>query len=984
MKKATDASPNRVLKHERELRCWSQLEVADRIGTTAFNVSRWERGITFPSSYFRQQLCLIFEKSPQELGFLAGEEKNASERLVAQNIGEEPYPAAPVFEGKPGEEFIEQGSPSGALASPAGAALSAHETVPVIWNVPYRRNPFFTGRAEILQNLQEALNTDGMAVAQAIAISGLGGIGKTQIALEYAYHHRHEYQAVLWARADTRELLITDFADIAALLALPESNEQDQSRAVAAVKRWLSRQTGWLLVLDNADDLDMISDFIPESLGGHLLLTTRAQSTGQIAQRLPVETLSLEEGMLFLLRRAKLFTGTALLPDVSYVYQAKARAITEIMGGLPLALDQAAAYIEETGCGLTGYVERYQQRSLTLLRRRGGLRPGHPESIVATWSLSFEKIEQAHPAAAELLRLCAFLQPDGIAEELLAKGAGELTPSLQLLATDPFEMDAAIETLTTFSLLRRDPETHMLALHRLVQVVLREQMNEETRRVWEERAVQLVEQAFPAVSFTTWQGCQQCLPHALVCVEFIEQQHMTLPAALSLLNKTGSYLRERAQYSEAERLLTNALALSEETAEMNTPMLAECLSNLGVLAHDQGKYVRSEALLQRALLIYEQVWGPEHSAVAQCLSNQAENYRVQARHSQMEELVKRALAIREKALGAEHPTVAQSLNQLAMLYHGQNKYSLAEPLYRRALAIRQQALGPEHIDVAENLNNLASLYDSLGKYAQAEPLYQQSLAFCEKNLGAQHMYTAISLYNLAEVYRYQGKYTQAEQLHQRALDIRKQTLGLDHPHIAKSLNLLAEIYLTRQLYSRSEELALRALEIWEKSVGQEHHYMAIGLDTLARLRCAQGCLAEAEPLATQALTMFQKIWGNDSHVAGSLNTLAEIFYAQKAYAQMEVLLQQALQIHEQVLGTDHPATARSLYNLAVLAAAQNHDTQAAGYFARTLSIRRQALLPEHPDRVAAEQQYARLLYKIEGKTSLLMAEKSIETAHSSA
>lgn len=972
MKKANDASPNRALKHERLLHCWSQLEVADRIGTTAFNVSRWERGITFPSSYFRQQLCSIFEKSPQELGFL--QEDDAESEEVQTQVSTSAASSA--------DEPEDQDAATLAVVSSTDAVPATSEAMPIFWNVPYRHNPFFTGREETLQALHAAFNADDQAITrQALALSGLGGLGKTQTALAYAYRYRHTYQAVLWVRADTRELLITDFADVAALLGLPEKDDQDQSRAVAAVKRWLSRQTGWLLVLDNADDLEMVSDFIPEVIGGHLLLTTRAQSTGHIAQRIPLEKLSMEDGVWFLLRRAKLLTSTVPLDTAEYDSWVKAKAIAEIMDGLPLALDQAAAYIEETGCGLAGYVERYQKRRIALLRRRGGLRPDHPESLVATWSLAFDKIEQAHPSVAELLRLCAFLHPDAITEDLI-EGAQELTPDLHLLATDPFELDAAVSMLSTFSLLHRDPEQHILVLHRLVQTVVREQMSEETQRLWAERAIQVVDRAFPAVSFATWQDCQYCLPHALTCAEFIEQWHLTHPAALSMLNKAGSYLRERTQYGEAERLLTNALTLCEEAAPVNEQMLAEILNSLGMLAHDQGKYVRAEALLQRALTTYQHVWGAEHLAIAQCLSNLADNYRVQAKPSQMEALVRQALAIREKALGDEHPDVANSLHQLATLYHGQGKYRQAEPLYQRALKIRQQTLGPEHIDVAENLNNLASLYDSQGKYSQAEPLYQQALAFCEKNLGAYHMYTAVSLANLAEIYRAQGEYGQAEQLHRRALEIREQTLGAEHPHTAKSLNWLAEIYLTQHKYTECAELALQALTNWEKALGPEHNSVAIGLDTLARLRRAQGDLVEAEVLATRALAIFQKLWGNDSRVAASLNTLAEILYEQKRYDQAAELLQQALHIQEQTLGMEHPQVARSLYNLALLAVTPQDDYQdAADYCARALAIRQQALLPHHPDLSAVTQKYTEILQHINHTSGPFPLADMSEDAH---
>lgn len=967
MKKATDASPNQALKHERTLRCWSQLEVADRIGTTAFNVSRWERGITFPGSYFRQQLCLLFEKSPQELGFLkAAEQKELRQGSDPDPIGQLQVSPSAV------EESREPGPEQERLPDSSEKTVQAsNETLPLIWNVPYRRNPFFTGRAETLHALHAALHTGDLTVRQAVAISGLGGIGKTQVALEYVYRYSHTYQAVFWARADARELLVTDFAHMATLLALPEHSDQDQGRAVAAVKRWLSRSGNWLLILDNADDLAMIAPFLPEILGGHLLLTTRTRSTGQIAQPMAMQTLDMEEGMLLLLRRAKLLAGAEPLDHSPAAQRFRARTIAEIMGGLPLALDQAAAYIEETGCGLNGYIQRYQQRSLALLLRRGNVSPDHPESLAATWSLSFEKIALKHPPAIELLQVCAFLQPDAIPEEMLTSGISKLTPSLRLLARDPFAMDEALEVLITFSLIHRDAETHMLSLHRLVQVVLREQMDEQTQRLWAERTVQVVEQAFLSVSFTTWQNSQECLPHALVCGELIEQFHLTSPAALSLLNKAGSYLRERGHYREAGRLLTTALALSEETQAENAPLLAQSLNNLGLLAHDQGKYTRSESLLQRALTLYEQLWGPDHLMVAQCLSNQAENYRVQVRQSEMEELVRRALAIRERELGASHPDVARSLNQLANLYHSQCKYSLAEPLYQRALEILRRTLGAEHIDVAQNLNNLASLYESLGKYALAKPLYQQALSFCENHLGEYHAHTATALLNLAEVYRVQGGYEQAEQLHRRALAIREQTLGADHHHVARSLNALAEISLACKRYHESEDLISRALVIWEKTLGQRHHYTAIGLDTLARLRNAQGQPAEAGELASRALAIFQDVWGDNEDTANSLNTQAEIFCTQEAYAQAGPLLQQALQIQEQLLDPEHPQTARSLNNLAALCTAQGNLKQATDYCERALAIRRRALPPEHPDLVATEQQYAHLLRQNEDKTSLL-------------
>src|SRR5450755_3648642 len=291
--------------------------------------------------------------------------------------------------------------------------------LPPVWNIPYPQNPLFTGREELLTQLATTLHAgQPTALSQPQAISGLGGIGKTQLALEYAYRHRQDYQAVLWAQADTRENLTSSYLTIATLLNVPEKSEQESARVIAAMKNWLQHNTSWLLILDNADDLALARDFLPPSVGGHVLLTTRAQATGRFAHRFEIGVLPTEQGALFLLRRAGLLPADAALEQAEAAEQAYAKEICEELGGLPLALDQAGAYIEETRCSLSDYLQRYQTRRTWLLQRRGTLVAEHPEPVATTWSLSFGTIEQANPAAAELLRLCAFLHPDDIPEEL--------------------------------------------------------------------------------------------------------------------------------------------------------------------------------------------------------------------------------------------------------------------------------------------------------------------------------------------------------------------------------------------------------------------------------------------------------------------------------------------------------------------------------------------------------------------------------------
>ncbi|MFL5591897.1 MAG: FxSxx-COOH system tetratricopeptide repeat protein [Ktedonobacteraceae bacterium] len=539
--------------------------------------------------------------------------------------------------------------------------------LPPIWNVPYQRNSFFTGREQVLRQLHNTLSAgQAAALTQTQAISGLGGIGKTQTAVEYAYHYQHDYDAILWIRAESRETLISDFVTLAHLLKLPEQQEQDQRLMVEVVKRWFHDRARWLLIFDNADDLIMTRAFLPVGGQGHILLTTRAQATGSIAQRIEVERMDPEEGTLFLLHRANILDLDAPLATASQIDRLKAREIVQEMGGLPLALDQAGAFIEETQCGLVGYLQLYRTRQANLLKRRGKLVTDHPDSVATTWSLSFEKVEQANPVAADLLRLCAFLDPDAIPEEIISKGAPALGPVLRAVAAEPIKLNEAIADLRTYSLLRRNPD-HTLTIHRLVQAVLKQGMNASTRHRWAERAVRAVSHAFPEVNYNTWLHCQQYIPQVQTCAALIDQWDMTFPEATQLLMQAGNYLEQSAQYAQADPLYQRALAISEKTLGPEHPDTGSTLHALAGLYWRQGKYELAEPLYQRALAIYE------------------------------------------KTLGLEHPWTGNTLHQLAVLYQAQGKYELAEPLLQRALAISEKILGSQHPDTARRRKDYTNL-----------------------------------------------------------------------------------------------------------------------------------------------------------------------------------------------------------------------------------------------------------------------------------
>ena len=324
---------------------------------------------------------------------------------------------------------------------------------PLFWNVPYKRNLFFTDRKPLLDLLHARLTTGMSDVPnQAQAIHGLGGIGKTQTAVEYAYRYRKEYQAIFWVRATASDTLISDFVSIADLLQLSERDERDQNRVVEAVKKWLAQQQDWLLILDDADDLELVSTFLPNVENGHILLTTRDQGVSLLAQSQEVEKMDLAEGALLLLRRARALTLDKPLTRAPSKSKVLAETIVKRMDGLPLAIEQAGAYIAQTGCGLAHYLNLYQQHRPELLKWRRRIPSDYSKTVASTWALSFEQVEARNPAAADLLRLCAFLDPDTIAEDLVTQGASALGTPLQEAAVDGFLFDEALDVLRSFPL----------------------------------------------------------------------------------------------------------------------------------------------------------------------------------------------------------------------------------------------------------------------------------------------------------------------------------------------------------------------------------------------------------------------------------------------------------------------------------------------------------------------------------------------------
>jgi tetratricopeptide (TPR) repeat protein len=643
-------------------------------------------------------------------------------------------------------------------------------------NLPFGRNLMFTGREELLKQVHEALKKSGRAaLSQPPAIHGLGGIGKTQIAIEYAYRHIKDFKFIFWVGSENETAIRSAFSQIAGLLNLPQKDERELGLVVSAVKTWLESHKGWLSIFDNADDPHILRDYLPRVHQGKVLITSRASAFGNLARGIEVDEMPLDRAVEFLLKRAGIKNpGKA---DIE-----TAEKICEALGLLPLAIDQAGSFLEQTRCSLDDYLESYQKKGIEVLKDPR-YKPGEYKYTVATtWAVSFEKLNKENAAALDIMNLIAFFAPDSIPLELLEKGAESLDKPLKKMVSDSYELNKALGDLQRYSLVKRRAGENEISMHRLLQAVIIDNLGKDKASQWAKKALACVKGSFPDVTdYRNWPACAVLLPHFLAVVDHTEKLNISMEDTAYLLNDAGLYLKHHAEYAKAESLYRRDLKIYEEVFGPEHPLVATSLNNLGTLYESQGKYAEAEPHYQRALKIYEKAYGHENRFVATSLSNLGLLYHLQGKYTEAEPLYQTALKILEKISNDKHPDVARSLNNLGGLYYSQGKYTKAEPLYRKSLEIREKALPPKHPDIAESLNNLALLYQNQGKYSEAEPLYQRSLEIREKVLGPEHPRFAQTLLNLGTLAYDQGNKTEGVRMLQRAYKIYYDKLGPDHP-----------------------------------------------------------------------------------------------------------------------------------------------------------------------------------------------------------
>ena len=726
-----------------------------------------------------------------------------------------------------------------------------------IWNVPHQRNPNFTGRDDLLTALHASL-TSGEVAAVTQAITGMGGIGKTQLAIEYAYRYRETYDVIWWLRAEEHVLLVSDYADLGRNLNLPIPDSEPPSETLQKVKAWLNRNGRWLLIFDNAvrpEDLNNPASpeyqFLPSLGKGHVIITSRNPHWESLAKPLKVPVFKREDAVQFLLNRSGKTDAQS------------AGALAEELGDLPLALEQAGAYIAETpGYSIANYLTVFRERHAELLQRSP--KPlDHQETVDITWTISMKTVRKENPAAADLLNLLAFFSSEAIPLSLLKTRGAHLPEPLSSVVNDALQLGEAAGLLHRYSLIESSDDT--VSVHRLVQMVTRDRLNAAGRKKWCQSAISIVDDAFTydQNSVQSWQECLPLLQHALSVANYADGFDAVSETEAHLLNAVGMFFQNRAELQDAERCLKRALAIGEKTYGSDHPEVATIVNNLGLVLQALGDLQGAKANYERALKIDEKFYGSDHPEVATIVNNLGSVLKDLGDLPGAKANYERALKIDEKFYGSDHPMVARDVNNLGLVLQAMGDLAGAKASFERALKIDEKFYGSDHPEVAIIVNNLGSVLQAMGDLAGAKASFERALKIDEKFYDSDHPKVATDVNNLGSILKDLGDLPGAKANYERALKIDEKFYDSDHPKVATDVNNLGLVLQAMGDLAGAKANYERALKIDEKFYGSNHPNVAIMVNNLGGVLKALGDLPGAKANFERALAIFKKYLGED-------------------------------------------------------------------------------------------------------------------------
>jgi len=641
------------------------------------------------------------------------------------------------------------------LNDPGNAAISeeladAVERM-IVHNLPYRSiGGLLKGRQDMLDRLRDELGAGKTAaITQVQAIHGLGGVGKTRLSVEYAWNALEEgrHTAAFFVVADSVANMNTNLAALAGpgLLNLPEQESREQPVIVEAVLSELARRSGWLMIFDNVDSDESAArlhrDVLPRLTGGNVLITSRKSNWPDEVSDLAIDKLEETDAAAYLLektgsKRAKSDDDEQLAGDIA-----------RELDGLPVALEQAAAYICRRHIGLGTYLKDFgESRRKVLSWYKAEL--NYPVAVLAAWETTNERLGASERG---ILRLASFLAPEAIPAELFESKAEKVEEAAGLIREEtsprsesPVEegdpgVRSLLAELAGWSMIALEQES--FTMHRLVQDSIRLTIPKDKLKAWVSLALEVVNQYIPAAppsnDVRSWHIWKSVDTHVRAVVSHADGEGITEPTT-RLMNDLALYLKTHARFDDAEPMYRRALQIDEQALGKDHPKIATELNNLAELLRATNHTKEAEPLIRRALEIDEKYFGKDHHKVGIPLNNLAQLLHDTNRLKEAEPLMRRVAEILQNPGGEPFPNYSTALNNLALLLKETNRLDEAEPMYRRALEIDEQSFGKDHPNVARDLNNLALLLQARNRLKDAEPLMRRALEIFEKSLGPDH------------------------------------------------------------------------------------------------------------------------------------------------------------------------------------------------------------------------------------------------------
>ncbi|TDC80212.1 FxSxx-COOH system tetratricopeptide repeat protein [Actinomadura sp. 7K507] len=809
--------------------------------------------------------------------------------------------------------------------------------IPQVWGKVPPRNKNFTGRTDQLERLREGLGGRVTAVLPH-ALHGLGGVGKTQMAVEYAHRYQSDYDLVWWIPADQPVLVRSSLASLAPPLGLPSASVSGVEEAANAVLEALRRgepYTDWLLIFDNADEPEELTDILPQG-SGHVLITSRNHRWASIVDAVPVDVFTREESVDFLTRRVP----RGITPE-------DANRLAEELGDLPLALDQAGALRSETGITVSEYLRLLAQRTSQLLSQ--GKPSEYPASMTAAWALSVASLEEKLPEALDLLRYCAFFGPEPIPRDAFTKVVPGLSPQLSELLADPIRLGRAIGELGRFALARLDIPARTIQVHRLIQALVRDELDEaEQDRLRHEVHLLLAGYAPPDPGDANkWETYFNALGHlgpagVARCQE---------PAVRELGLNMITFLYARSDYASARVFVQSFI---EEWASASGGDHEDVLTvkvELGNILRELGRYDEAAARNMETLQAAEKALGRDHDTTLRALRGRAADLRASGDFLQAHEMDEETLRRFESKFGKPDWNTWRAVNSVALDHGLKSDYRNARALLEEAIrGIRAGDPSPNPASYLNIYTGLARVVRLGGDYSEACDLGEDAYAYGIVQLGPEHAWTLRTGKDLSVAWRRAGDYDRAlelaEEIHQRYV----RTLGLDHPDTLAAAICLANIRRTIGEFQEAVVLADDTVRRYPRIYTAEHPYYHACAGNLAVLRRITGDAEVARKINEDALAGLELKLGRDHHysltVALNLATdLADLGETESAYR----LCAGSLRRLGTLLGENHPTTLSAAANTVANLRALGRDDEAAALFSDTEERYRRTLTLDHPD-----------------------------------